>query len=221
MKVLIACEKFGVVCSEMRKLGIDAYSCDLQPTKGNLPKYHIQGDALEIIKENWGAVIAFPPCNNLSVSGAHAFKKKIENGEQLKSINFFMSFVNSKIKIKSIENSIGIMSTIYRKPDQIIQPYMFGHSESKATCLWLFNLPKLEPTKFADFKKYRCKCGNVFDTEYGKYHCCDYPAKILWDNQTKSGQNKLPPTIDRADLRGKTYLGIAEAMANQWQRFLK
>ena len=132
------------------------------------------------------------------------------------AIDFFMMFANADCEKIAIENPIGIMSAIYRKPDQVIQPFEFGHPESKATCLWLKGLPLLKPTNFADWKYYRCRCGNIFEAELGKYGCCDWPAKILWDNQTKSGQNKLPPSKDRHILRAKTYPGIARAMAEQW-----
>ena len=127
-----------------------------------------------------------------------------------------MQFVNAKCEKIAIENPVGIMSTIYRKPDQIIQPYEFGHPESKRTCLWLKGLPLLKPTEIAKFTQYRCKCGNIFSADFGKYGCCIGVAKPLWQNQTKSGQNKLTPSPERAKLRAKTYFGIAEAFASQW-----
>jgi hypothetical protein len=145
-------------------------------------------------------------------------KYTAQEAEQLQhdAIIFFFAIADCPIPKICIENPIGIMSRHYRKPDQIIQPWHFGHPESKATCLWLKGLPLLRHTEYADFKKYRCKCGNTFEVEAGKYGCCDYPAKPLWDNQTKSGQNKLGPSEERAKLRSKTYPGIAKAMADQW-----
>lgn len=224
MKVLIACEESQAVCIEFRKLGHEAFSCDIQPCSGGHPEWHIQGDVMNVLRHDvimpytteWDMVIAFPPCTDLAVSGARYFKQKQADGRQQQSILFFEFFTYLKNRYVAIENPIGIMSSLYRKPDQIIQPFQFGHPESKSTCLWLKNLPVLNPTNFADWKYYRCKCGNVFESELGKYGCCDDPAKILWDNQTPSGQNKLGPSADRAKLRSKTYPGIAKAMAEQW-----
>lgn len=222
MKVLLACEESQAVCIEMRKLGHEAYSCDLLPCSGGHPEWHLQQDVTGLLKQKWDMIIAFPPCTYLTVSNTYikrgCSKYTADQAKQLRqdAIDFFMMFVNADCDKIAIENPIGVMSTVYRKPDQIIQPYEFGHPESKATCLWLKNLPLLKPTKFADWKYYRCKCGNVFEAKYGKYGCCNAPAKILWDNQTKSGQNKLPPSKNRHILRAKTYPGIAKAMAEQW-----
>ena len=212
MKILIACEFSGIVRDAFIKKEHNAISCDLLPTE--LPGPHIQRDVLDILNNGWDMIIAFPPCTHLAVSGARWFKNKQQ--EQKDAIGFFLSLVTAPIERIAIENPIGIMSTIYRKPDQIIQPWMFGHSESKSTCLWLKGLSQLEPTQYAEFNEYRCRCGNILSVESGKYGCCDYPAKPLWDNQTKSGQNKLTPNINRWKNRSKTYLGIANAMADQW-----
>lgn len=222
MRILLACEESQAVCIEMRKLGHEAFSCDLLPCSGGHPEWHLQQDVTEILKQKWDMIIAFPPCTYLTVSNTYmkrgCSKYTADQAKQLRqdAIDFFMMFTNADCEKIAIENPIGIMSTIYRKPDQVIQPFEFGHPESKATCLWLKGLPKLKPTQFADWKYYRCRCGNIFDAELGKYGCCDWPAKILWDNQTKSGQNKLPPSKDRHVLRAKTYPGIAKAMAEQW-----
>jgi hypothetical protein len=222
MRILLACEESQAVCIEMRKLGHEAFSCDLLPCSGGHPEWHLQQDVTEILKQKWDMIIAFPPCTYLTVSNTYmkrgCSKYTADQAKQLRqdAIDFFMMFANADCEKIAIENPIGIMSTIYRKPDQVIQPFEFGHPESKATCLWLKGLPKLKPTEFADWKYYRCRCGNVFDAELGKYGCCDWPAKILWDNQTKSGQNKLPPSKDRHVLRAKTYPGIAKAMSEQW-----
>ena len=146
MKILVACEESQAVTIEFRKLGHEAYSCDLQECSGGYPEWHIKGDAVEVLNsQQWDLVIAFPPCTDLAVSGARWFPEKIANGSQQKSIELFMAFANYKGKI-AIENPIGIMSKKYRKPDQIIQPWQFGHGETKSTCLWLNGLPLLKPT---------------------------------------------------------------------------
>ena len=153
MKWLIACEFSQIVTQALRKLGIKAWSCDLLPTEGD-SSIHIQGDILEVIKYNiWDAMIAFPPCTHLAVSGARWFKNKRE--EQYYAIRFFMDLVNAPIPRIAIENPIGIMSTVYRKPDQIIQPWQFGHGETKATCLWLKGLPLLKPTNIVSGREGR------------------------------------------------------------------
>lgn len=189
MTVLIACEFSGIVREAFRKLGHDAWSCDLLPTE--IPGPHIQGDVLSILADGWDLMVAHPPCTHLAVSGARWFKDKRE--EQEEAIQFFMALVNAPIPRIAVENSVSIMSTRYRKPDQIIQPWMFGHKESKATCLWLKNVPLLKPT-------------NILDK----------PINGRWENQTPSGQNKLGPSENRWKERSKTYKGIAEAMAKQW-----
>ena len=145
MKILIGCEFSGIVRSAFRKKGLDAWSCDLLPSEDDSP-FHIQGDVLNIINnhDNWDLAIFSPPCTHLAVSGARWFKNKQK--EQKEAIDFFMALVNAPIPRICIENPISIMSTRYRKPDQIIQPWMFGHGETKATCLWLKGLPKLQPT---------------------------------------------------------------------------
>lgn len=224
MKILIACEESQEVCKAFRSKGHFAYSCDILPCSGGHPEWHIQDDVRNVLRHDvlsalkceWDMVIAFPPCTDLAVSGALHFKAKQQSGEQEKSIQFFNFFTQLKNEYVCIENPIGIMSSKWRKPDQIIQPFQFGHPESKSTCLWLKNLPLLKHTEYAQFKKYRCSCGNIFNAELGKYGCCFSQAKPLWDNQTKSGQNKLAPSADRAKLRSKTYPGIAKAMADQW-----
>ena len=147
MKVLVACEESQAVTIELRKLGHEAYSCDIQEQSGGHPEWHLQCDVLSILNNKWDMVIAFPPCTHLCVSGARWFKEKQADGRQQAAIDFFMEFVNCNANKVAIENPVGIMSNIYRKPDQIIQPWMFGHGETKATCLWLKNLPPLYPTQ--------------------------------------------------------------------------
>jgi site-specific DNA-cytosine methylase len=195
MQVLVACEFSGVVRDAFIAAGHDALSCDLLLTD-SIGGPHYQGDVRDILYDNWDLVIAHPPCDHLSVSGARWFKEKRKDGRQQAAIEFFMMFTKLQCRW-AIENPVGIMSTLYRKPDQIIQPWQFGHPESKATCLWLHKLPKLQPI-------------NIL-TKTTKY----------WNNQTKSGQNKLPPSSNRAKLRSKTYHGIAEAMAITWGKELQ
>jgi hypothetical protein len=149
MKVLCACEESQAVCIEFRKLGHDAFSCDILPCSGGHPEWHIQGDVTQELYKDWNLIIAFPPCTDLAVSGARWFAEKKKSGSQQKATDFFMQFTKLKCSY-AIENPIGIMSTLYLKPDQIIQPWQFGHGETKATCLWLHNLPKLKPTIIVD-----------------------------------------------------------------------
>ncbi len=183
MRVLIACEFSGIVRDVFAAKGHDAWSCDFLPSES--PGNHIQGDVLQILNEGWDLMIAHPPCDHLCCSGARWFAEKRKDGRQQAAIEFFMALVNAPIPKIAIENPIGIMSTQYRKPDQIIQPHMFGHGETKATCLWLKALPKLVPTDIVDGRK----------------------ARI----------HRIPPGPDRWKTRSRTYRGIAEAMADQWQ----
>lgn len=151
MKVLIACEFSGIVRDAFIAKGHDAMSCDLLPTERPGPHYH--GDVLEILNDGWDMMIAHPPCTRLAVSGARWFKDKMT--EQAEAIKFFMALANALILKIAIENPVSIMSTKWRKPDQIIQPWQFGHGETKATCLWLKNLPPLQPTNTVDGREQR------------------------------------------------------------------
>lgn len=200
MSILVACEESQVVTIEFRARGHDAFSCDIQDCSGGYPEWHLQGDVLPLINEiskiKWDMIIAFPPCTDLAGSGAAWFEQKRKDGRQQASIEFFMKFVNANCDKIAIENPIGIMSTIFRKPDQIIQPWMFGHPESKATCLWLKGLPKLKETN---------NVKNEFD---------------LLPKNKQQRMHYLPPSKDRAKLRSKTYPGIAKAMAEQWGLFI-
>lgn len=146
MFVLIACEESQAVCKAFRARGHTAFSCDIQECSGGHPEWHIRADAREIIKLPWDMIIAHPPCTDLASSGARWFKDKQQNRIQQSAIDFFMMFVDANCPRVAIENPIGIMSRLYRKPDQIIQPWQFGHGETKATCLWLKGLPPLLPT---------------------------------------------------------------------------
>lgn len=149
-KVLIACEESQAVTIQFRRLGIEAFSCDVESCSGGHPEWHIQDDVIPLLKQDWSLIIAFPPCTHLACSGARWFVQKRKDGRQQQGIDFFMQFVNAKCPKVAIENPIGIMSTLWRKPDQIIQPWQFGHGETKATCLWLKELPLLFPTKIVD-----------------------------------------------------------------------
>jgi len=185
MKILIACEFSGAEGDEFISLGHEVVSCDILPCEGQNPVNHYQGNVEDILDSNWVMIIAFPPCTHLAVSGARYFKEKIADGRQQKAIDFFMLFANANCDKICIENPVGIMSTKWRKSNQIIQPWQFGHDASKKTCLWLTGLPLLNPT--------------------------DVVLKKRYANQTPSGQNNLGPSLDRAKLRSKTYSGIAES----------
>lgn len=145
MRVLIGCEFSGVVREAFRALGVEAYSCDILPSSDNSP-YHIQGDVQDVTNDGWDLAIFHPPCTHLAVSGARWFTEKRADGRQQGAVDFFMALSKTDIKHIAIENPICIMSSLWRKPDQIIQPWQFGHGETKATCLWLKNLPLLIPT---------------------------------------------------------------------------
>lgn len=151
MRVLIACEFSGIVREAFKSAGHDAWSCDLLPSE--IPGQHYQGDVMNIIFDKWDLMIAHPPCTHLAVSGARWFKDKQK--EQKEAINFFMQLVNAPIEKIAVENPISIMSTIYQKPDQIIQPWQYGHGETKSTCLWLKNLPLLQPTNIVSGREQR------------------------------------------------------------------
>jgi len=151
MKVLIACEYSGAVRDEFIKLGHDAVSCDLLPTEK--PGPHYQGDVFDIIDDSWDLMIAHPPCTHLAVSGARWFKEK--QSEQYEALEFVKKLLAAPIKRIALENPVSIISTRIRKPDQTIQPWQYGHGETKATCLWLKNLSILKPTKIVDGREAR------------------------------------------------------------------
>lgn len=155
MRVLVACEESQEVCKAFRAHGHEAYSCDIQECSGGHPEWHLQVDVLEILKMRWDLIIAHPPCTDLSVSGARWFVQKRADGRQQRSIDFFMKFTNLDCPRVAIENPVCIMSTVWRKPDQIIQPWQFGHGETKSTCLWLKGLPTLKPTNIVSGREQR------------------------------------------------------------------
>jgi site-specific DNA-cytosine methylase len=155
MKILVACEESQAVTKEFRKRGHEVYSCDIEPCSGGHPEWHIHGDVIPLLGNNWDMIIAFPPCTHLAVSGARWVPEKRADGRQQGAIEFFMQIANCACEKIAIENPIGIMSTEWRKPDQIIQPWQFGHGETKATCLWLKGLPKLVPTDIVSGREAR------------------------------------------------------------------
>jgi hypothetical protein len=192
MKVLVACEESQAVTTAFRLRGHEAYSCDLLECSGGHPEWHIQGDVLPVLQQDWDMVIAFPPCTDLAVSGARWFAEKRADGRQQASIAFFMQFANCACPRVAIENPVSIMSSLWRKPDQIIQPWQFGHPEQKTTCLWLRWLPPLTPTN------------NVKE------------AMLALPKRERERLHYLSPSPERARLRSKTFPGVAEAMAAQW-----
>ena len=177
------------------KAGHDAMSCDILPT--DTPGPHHQGDVLNILDDGWDLMIAHPPCTYLSVSGMHWTKRGLRDPKLTEdALSFVKLLLDAPIKRIALENPVSIISTKIRKPEQIIQPWMFGHDASKATCLWLKNLPLLIPTQTIEARIVN--------------------GKRRWANQTDSGQNKLGPSVDRWKIRSATFAGIADAMASQW-----
>lgn len=189
MKVLIACEESQTVCKAFRKLGHEAYSCDILPCSGGHPEWHIQGDVLQQLDKGWELMIAHPPCTHLAVSGAKHFWKKEK--EQADALVFVKKLMNAPIPKIAVENPVSVISSKIRKPDQIIQPWQFGHEAQKTTCLWLKNLPKLIPTQIVPK-------GDFYISPSGK-------KLPKWYSDNKN-----------AKIRSKTFEGIAEAMATQW-----
>ena len=190
MRVLVACEYSGAVRDAFLRAGHDALSCDLLPS--DAPGPHYQGDVRDILADGWDLMIAHPPCTHLAVSGARWFKDK--HAEQAEALDFVRLLLDAPIPRIALENPVSIISSRIRKPDQIIQPWQFGHEATKTTCLWLNGLPPLTPTNIVD---------------KGARHV------------TKSGRSlpkwyNLPPSLDRWKIRSATFAGIAAAMADQW-----
>jgi hypothetical protein len=190
-QILVACEESQAVTKEFRKLGFEAWSCDIQPCSGGHPEWHIRGDVLKVVNGGWAMVLAFPPCTHLASSGARWFAEKRRDGRQQEGIDFFMRFADLDAPHVAIENPVGVMSSVWRKPDQVIQPWQFGHPETKATCLWLKGLPRLTPTDV---------------------------VSVDPNPQVGNRVHRMAPGPDRAKLRSKTYDGIAKAMAVQWSK---
>ena len=204
LKILVACEESQAVCIAFRELGHEAYSCDTEPCSGGHPEWHLRQDVIPVLKEKWDMIIAFPPCTHLCSSGARWFAKKRANGQQQQGIDFFMLFTNLDCPKVCIENPVGIMSRIYRKPDQIIQPFEFSHPETKKTCLWLKGLHCLQPTNEVEPDFMRNSDGSFKLDKKGKKY-----SRIHWQSGRKDPK-------ERSKIRSKTYHGIAEAMAIQW-----
>lgn len=190
MRVLVACEYSGIVREAFARLGHDAWSCDLLPTEQ--PGQHIQGNVRDVLNDGWDMVIAHPPCTDLSSSGAAWFEAKRASGQQQRAIDFFMLFARLPCERVAIENPVGIMSSRWREPTQIVHPWQFGHMEQKATCLWLKNLPKLTPT------------------------CNVHREMMCLPRNQRERLHFLPPSPTRWMERSRTFQGIADAMAQQW-----
>ena len=253
MKVLVACEFSGIVRDAFAARGHDAWSCDLlESERGGK---HIMGDVHRLLRDGWDLMIAHPPCTYLCVAGMHRTVRGLRDPKLTDdALKFVRHLLDAPILHIALENPVSVISTRIRKPDCIVQPWQYGDDASKATCLWLKNLPKLEPyypsvippkgwqrvMSAADMLECEC-CGEPFCPEHHlHYHECDCigpmedeviykerngclfatrqkPApKMLWANQTPSGQNKLGPSPNRGELRSRTYQGIANAMADQW-----
>lgn len=209
LKILVACEESQAVCIAFRQRGHEAFSCDVLPCSGGHPEWHIQDDVLKVIGMEWDMMIAFPPCTHLAVSGAAWFEQKRKDGRQQQGIDFFLAVANAPIQRKAIENPVGIMSSIYRKPDQIIHPYYFGDEFQKTTCLWLTNLPKLFHARNKDM--FNDKVTHVDKGEMIEFASGKRMAK--WYALLRADQN-------RGGTRSKTFPGIAAAMATQWSEDL-
>lgn len=208
MRVLIACEESQAVCKEFRALGHEAYSADILPCSGGHPEWHIQGDVTKVLNDGWDLMIAHPPCTYLAVSGARWLYNKdgSRNQErwdnQEKALDFVALLMDAPIERIAVENPVSVISTRIRKPEQIVQPWMFGDEASKSTCLWLKNLPKLTPTNIV-----------------GKGEFVEWEVNGKKKRQAKwflDALSKAKTSEERRTLRSKTFVGIAKAMAEQW-----
>ena len=222
MNILVACEESQAVTAELRKLGHEAYSCDIIECSGGHPEWHIMQDVLPLlggncefmsmdgqthtIKGKWDMIIAFPPCTHLSSSGQWAYKKGKDIQFKIDAIEFFMKFANADCDKIAIENPVGVMSSEWRKPNQIIQPWMFGDNASKQTCLWLKGLPNLVPTVN---EKPKFEYHEWIDKRTGKKKRME---KWMYDIRCVSDRNQ------RATMASKTFPGIARAMALGWTK---
>lgn len=197
-RVLVACEETQRVTLAFRARGHDAYSCDRRPTSGPHPEWHLQQDVVPLLREPWDIIIAFPPCTHLAVSGALHFETKRADGRQRRAVEFFMACYHGNATKVAVENPVGIMSSAYREPDQIVQPWMFGDPYQKTTCLWLRGLPTLLPTKLV-------APGEFQVTKAGK-------KMATWMYRDTDGKG----ADERARIRSQTFPGLARAMADQW-----
>jgi hypothetical protein len=198
MRVLVACEYSGRVRDAFLDAGHYAISCDLLSTDSKHPRgKHYRGDVLDLLDMGWDLMIAHPPCTYLSVSGMHWTTRGLRDPKLTEdALEFVRKLLDAPIERIALENPVSVISSRIRKPDQIINPYEFGHDASKKTCLWLKNLPKLASTNLIEPRIIN--------------------GRKRWGNQTDSGQNKLAPSDDRWKIRSETYEGIAQAMAQQW-----
>jgi len=223
MKILIACEYSGRTRNAFAALGHDVISADFEPAEDNSP-YHYQGDCFDLIADQqFDLMIAHPPCTYLSVSGLHwntrgvivGGKPRAEHTED--ALRFVQRLMDVDIPRIAIENPVSCISSRIRKPDQIIQPWMFGEDASKSTCLWLKGLPLLKPTNIIEGQLYCCGSKIENGDVYGCPNCNgDKKAKRIYGNQTPSGQNNLGPSPTRWKERSRTFKGIAAAFAAQW-----
>ncbi len=199
LRVLVACEFSGRVRDAFIAAGHDAMSCDRLPTDTPGPHYTV--DVADVVNSGWDLMIAHPPCTYLSVSGMHWTTRGLRDPQLTENaLEFVRRLMSAPVAHIAIENPVSVISSRIRKPDQIIHPYQFGHDASKATCLWLKNLPALTTTTYIEPRIVN--------------------GKPRWSNQTANGQNKLPPSADRWKIRSTTYQGIADAMANQWGQYV-
>lgn len=226
MRVLVGCERTGTVRRALRARGVSAWSCDLVPDMSDDPSFHLVGDVLELAPM-FDALIVHPPCTYLASSGLH-WNARVPGREQKtqEAVEFVRLIFALPLRVLCLENPIGRIGTAIRPADQVVQPYQFGEDASKATALWLRGLPLLKPTRYVE-PRMVCRCGGTYTyerafTSEGCPHCGDTGAAALprWANQLNSGQNRLPPSADRAVIRSRTYPGIAEAMADQWRQYL-
>ena len=221
--MLVACEFSGIVRNAFRARGHEAWSCDLLPAEDDERRFHFTGDVRAYIQPHlrWDLMVAHPPCTHLAVSGARWFKDKRE--EQAEALEFVRQLMDAPVPRICIENPISIISSRIRKPDQIIQPWMFGHGETKATCLWLKNLPKLEQTD-AVVPEWAIRAdGSIHMSAKGKrdsptHFITGRTTRVLTGPQLEQWEriHKKPPGPDRWKNRSRTYQGIADAMAEQW-----
>jgi hypothetical protein len=221
MRVLIGCETSGRLRRAFAAHGHEAWSCDYLPADDGELAMHLQMDVrhvLRVMRGYWDMFIVHPTCTYLCSSGLHWNKRRPERAALTnEAVSFAVEMAEADVPRVVMENPIGCLSTRYRKPDQIIQPYQFGDDASKATCLWLRGVSPLQSVEYVEPRLVCNYCKAVF--EYGLHKCpgCgSQEYKPRWSNQTDSGQNRLPPSADRWKLRSETYPGIADAMAMQW-----
>jgi site-specific DNA-cytosine methylase len=202
MKILVACEESQAVTIELRERGHEAWSCDIEPCSGGHPEWHLHGDVTPLLVDHWDMIIAFPPCTHLSGAGAPSWKQKQEDGRQQTAIDFVLAIYDSECERIAIENPTGILNTVWRKPDQIINPFQFGAPYKKRTCLWLKGLPALVET-------------NVVEPTH-HWTSNSTQGGLLKDGTRRKSKLPIRKAWCSAKERSKTFPEIAKAMANQW-----